>query len=246
AESLRSLVVPLDELIAEGRLRELPGIGEAIAAAIPVLRATGTHEMLEALRSDIPAGVLEMLAVPGLKPEKVLALFRELGIRSLAELGQAAKAGKLAGAKRFGPAFQHKVLQGMAALEAAHGRMHIHRAAARLEEVRQQLAHAMPHLKEVAAAGELRRGCELVGDLVLVAAAPGRAEMLTFGEASVLVADPARYGITMLLATGARRHIEQLQELAAEKGFVLAPEGLRTGAAVIARTEREIYTALGL
>jgi len=30
---------------------------------------TGTHPALEAMRKEIPAGVLEMLSVPGLRPD---------------------------------------------------------------------------------------------------------------------------------------------------------------------------------
>jgi len=129
AESLRSLIVPLDEVLATDRLRELPGVGEAMAGIIPVLHATGTHPMLEELRSDIPDSALGMLAVPGLKPEKVLALFRELGICSHEELEAAAKAGALGKSKRFGVALERKVLQGIEALRSAHGRMHLAEAA---------------------------------------------------------------------------------------------------------------------
>jgi DNA polymerase (family 10) len=246
AASLQNLIAPLDELIAGGRLQELQGVGSAIAAVIPILHETGTHPMLDALRSDIPAGVLEMLAVPGLKPEKVLALFRELGIRSLEELEQAATDGRLAAAKRFGPAFAQKVQQGIKALRAGQGRIHMHRAAERLDEAERLLRTARPGLKEITIAGDLRRGCELVGELVLVATAKGGGEVLRMGDVTVLVTEPARRGITLLLATGAQAHVEQLAALAGEKGFTLRADGLDTGSAVIARSEKEIYAALGL
>jgi DNA polymerase (family 10) len=74
ADSLAALAIPLDVLIAEGRLTEIPGVGDAIADIIAKLHRTGTHPSLERLRKEIPAGVLEMLSVPGLRPEKVLRL----------------------------------------------------------------------------------------------------------------------------------------------------------------------------
>jgi DNA polymerase (family X) len=43
------------------------------------------------MRKDIPAGVLELLSVPGLRPEKVLKRYNELGIASLEVLEQAAR-----------------------------------------------------------------------------------------------------------------------------------------------------------
>lgn len=246
AQTLRTLTEPLGEIIAAGRLRELPGIGEAIAAMIPTLHETGTHPSLESLRSDISSGVLEMLAVPGLKPEKVLALFRELGIGSLDQLRQAAESGALAGAKRFGPAFQEKVLGGLAALQVGQGRLHMHRAAEMLEAEAHRLQAAAPQIKAVTIAGDLRRGCELVGDLALVATVKGAAEAVTAGSITVYLTDKARRGSTLLFATGSAAHIAQLQSLAREKGWTLDVTGLHAGGAVIAGTEAAIYAALGM
>jgi DNA polymerase (family 10) len=65
ADSLAALVVPLEQIIETGRLKEIPGIGEAIADIITKMYRTGTHPSLETMRKEIPAGVLEMLAVPG-------------------------------------------------------------------------------------------------------------------------------------------------------------------------------------
>ncbi|MET4331193.1 DNA polymerase/3'-5' exonuclease PolX [Bradyrhizobium sp. i1.15.2] len=71
ADSLAALAVPLDVLIAEDRLTEIPGVGEAIADIIVKLHKTGSHPSLEKLRKKFPEGVLKMLSVPGLRPEKV-------------------------------------------------------------------------------------------------------------------------------------------------------------------------------
>src|SRR3977135_3398721 len=99
ADSLAALVMPLDRLIAEDRLTEIPGVGEAIADIITKLYRTGSHPSLEKLRKEIPAGVLEMLTVPGLRPEKVLRLHKDLGIASLAELEVAARDNRIQKAK---------------------------------------------------------------------------------------------------------------------------------------------------
>src|ERR687896_195776 len=55
AESLVTLTEPLDKVIADRRLREIPGIGEAIADKIVSFHRTGTHPTLEALRAEAPA-----------------------------------------------------------------------------------------------------------------------------------------------------------------------------------------------
>ena len=64
----------------EGRLQEIPGVGDAIADIITKLHSTGTHPSLEKLRQEVTEGVLEMLSIPGLRPDKVLKIHRELGI----------------------------------------------------------------------------------------------------------------------------------------------------------------------
>ena len=113
AESIATLTVPLAAVVEEGRLRALPGIGETIADIVEKLHRTGTHPSLEELRREVPPGVVEMLAIPGLRPEKVLKLYRELGLTSLGELEAAARADRLAKVKGLGPALQRKILEGL-------------------------------------------------------------------------------------------------------------------------------------
>ncbi|MBV8770358.1 MAG: DNA polymerase/3'-5' exonuclease PolX, partial [Hyphomicrobiales bacterium] len=90
ADSLLTLSVPLRDVIAQDRLQEIPGVGEAIADIITQLHQTGTHPTLEAMREEVPESVLELLSIPGLRPDKVLKLHTDLGITSLAELESAA------------------------------------------------------------------------------------------------------------------------------------------------------------
>src|SRR3981189_1738182 len=142
ADSLAALAVPLDVLIAEGRLTEIPGVGEAIADIITKLHRTGTHPSLEKLRKEVPAGVLEMLTVPGLGPDKVLQLYKDLGITSLAELEAAAKDDRLKKAKGLGASLQTNILQNLAIARSGEGRLHLHRAAALLDHATEAIRKA--------------------------------------------------------------------------------------------------------
>ena len=90
ADNLAALSQPLERLIAAGTLTEIPGIGDAIADIITKIYETGSHPSLDKLRKEVPEGVLELFAVPGLRPDKILKLHQELGISSLAELEKAA------------------------------------------------------------------------------------------------------------------------------------------------------------
>jgi DNA polymerase (family 10) len=248
ADSLAALAVPLHVLIEEDRLTEIPGVGETIADIITKLHHTGSHPSLEKLRKEIPAGVLEMLTVPGLRPEKVLRLHKDLGISSLAELEAAAKNDRIRKAKGLGVSLQTKILQNLAIAKSGEGRLHLHRAAALLEQAKAALQKARPGLKHLTAAGDFRRGCELVADLALVAetARPEDAPALGSGGLEVHLADRKHIGAVLLHATGSTEHLEQLRALADQKGMKLEADGLRKGRRLIAAGEEDIYHALGL
>ena len=78
AENLMVLTVPLEEVVAQDRLKEIPGVGDAIADIVTKLHQKGGHPALDAMRKEIPAGALEMLNVPGLRPDNVDASINAL------------------------------------------------------------------------------------------------------------------------------------------------------------------------
>jgi DNA polymerase (family X) len=251
AENLLVIPEPLDTLIAQKRLKEIPGIGDAIADIVTKLHETGGHPTLDVMRKEIPAGALELLAVPGLRPEKALKLHRELGVSSLEELEAAARADRIRSLKGLGAALQRKILQGLEIKREAEGRRHIHRADMLLRSAAEQLRRSPASLTRIAPAGDFRRGCELVTDLSIVAQIPaenGPSVIRRGGpELAVHLADAKNYGAALLMATGSDAHIKQLQTRAAHLGMSLGEEGLRKGAKLIAgRSEQQIYKALGL
>src|SRR5471032_2321427 len=71
AENLRGHSGDLADLIAKGKIKTIPGVGEAIAEKIIRLHKTGTHPTLEFLREQYPAGLLEMFKIPGLGVKKI-------------------------------------------------------------------------------------------------------------------------------------------------------------------------------
>ena len=87
AESLATLTVPLEELVRQERLRDIPGVGDAIADIITKLHTTGTHPSLQAMRKEVPAGVLDFLTIPGVRPDKALKLYNQLGVTTRCGVG---------------------------------------------------------------------------------------------------------------------------------------------------------------
>ena len=251
ADSLLELSVPLEELVGQDRLREIPGVGAALAAVIAELHRRGTHPTLEAMRREVPAAVLDMLGIPGLRPEQVLKLYRQLGVSSVDELEQAVRADRLKHTKGFGGALQRKIAQGLDIKRGAQGLRHMHRAAEWLRVAEASLKRSRAGLTRIVAAGDFRRGCELIGTLALVAQTPtpaARPQTLTpSDQLSVHLTGRNHYGATLLHATGSAAHLDGLRALAAAQGLVLDPLGLRRGRKRVAgASEEEIYAALGL
>jgi DNA polymerase/3'-5' exonuclease PolX len=186
AERVALLTEPLDDLVVQQRLQDIPGVGDAIAGVITQLCQTGSHPSLEKMRADIPESVLEMLTIPGLRPDKVMRLHKELGINTIEELETAVKEDRLKSVKGLGPALQRKILAGLEARQSAGAARHVHRAAELLSAAEASLKRSNLNLKKIVIAGDLRRGCELVSNLALAAEQPGaKTVRLKFGERAV-------------------------------------------------------------
>jgi DNA polymerase (family X) len=251
AENLSAVTEPLEKIIDEGRLETVPGIGRAIGDIVQKLHRTGTHPVLEAMRREVPAGVLNILSIPGLRPEKVLKIHHDLGVSSLEDLEQAAREGRLAKVKGLGPALERKVLQGLEAHRKSEGQRHLHRAAELFDMIRTNLQRSHPELDLIVPAGEFRRGCELVSDISVVARTArlnGGPSVVRLSEnISLHITDRRRFGITLLLATGSKAHLAGLREIAAKGNMTLEERGLCRGCKIIAAAcENEIYKALGM
>ena len=111
---LEGLNEPLATLVAEKRLGEIKGIGEALEQKITELVETGKLKYYDELKASIPPGLIEMLEISGLGPKKIQALNKKLGIDSIEKLEAACKAGKVAELDGFGEKTQANILEGIA------------------------------------------------------------------------------------------------------------------------------------
>jgi DNA polymerase (family 10) len=250
AESLLTLTIPLEDVIAQNRLREIPGVGAALAEVIRALHQNGTTPRLEAMRADVPASVLEMLKIPGLAPEKVMRIHQQLEITSLDELEQACQQDRLTTSKGLGASLQAKVLQGLEFLRRAQGQRLVHHADELLRATAANLGVSHPELRHILVAGDLSRGCELVSDLALVAETPDCAgtQVVPLNEGIQLwLTNRPSFGVALLFATGSAAHVQALQTLAEGRGLRLEKGGLYQGEQLIpCASEAEVYAALGL
>jgi DNA polymerase (family 10) len=167
ARALRSLSENLDELIQQKRLGEVRGIGDTLREKITTLVTTGKLPFLEKLRSQVPAGLVEMLRLPGMGAKKVKALHDTLDISTIDQLKAACESGEVAKLKGFGAKTQAKILEGIAFLGQLGNRYRIDLALPLGEMLLAQL-RKLPGVIRSEVCGSLRRRRETIADIDLL------------------------------------------------------------------------------
>lgn len=271
ASAVESINEEIGRVIDDGRLTNIRGIGDSLAHQIVDLYETGSSPLLSRLRREMPPGVVELAQIPGLSVKKIQALHEALGIKSIDELEAACLAGKVSSVKGFGEKTQTKLLQGIESYRTREQKdillnaVDLIRHAVRYISGGRSVSHVEP-------AGDVRRWKEVVSDLAIVAATTDSARTINHfkkfplasrmeGESDsdcivrlsngmpvhLLCAPPKEMGAAMLWHTGSALHIEQLQKLAHQQGYELAPRGLfKNGKVIPTDTESDIYERLGL
>jgi len=272
AQAVESCPIPIEDLVAQGRLHELPGVGESIAQKIEEIVRTGKLALHEELKAKLPVDLYALTQVEGVGPKTAKLLYEALGVRTLEDLERVAKEGRIKEVKGLGPKIEEKILRG---LQEARG-----------AEKRELLGYALPlarHIckklletglfRRVEPAGSLRRGKETVGDLDLLALSdrpeeaaqafaslPEVEEILAQGpkkvsvrltgglQADLRIVPEESFGAALQYFTGSKAHNIRLRERAVARGWKLNEYGLfaEDGSVIAGKTEEEIYRALGL
>jgi DNA polymerase (family 10) len=179
ARTLESLTEPLAKLVAEKRLGETKGIGEALEQKITELVETGKLKYYDELKDLIPPGLIEMLDISGLGPKKIQALNQKLGIDSIEKLEAACKKGKVAELDGFGEKTQANILEGIERRRTYASKHLLSDAWLAAEPLLENL-RAHPEVIRCSAAGSLRRFKEVIGDIDLLASSKEPAEVIDF------------------------------------------------------------------
>ena len=167
--TIETQTTPLCKWVAEGKpLTDLQGIGKEMASHITELCETGQLTQREDLAERIPAGLIDVMRLPGVGPKKAAKLFGELGIGTVDELEEAALAEKVRELSGFGKKSEAKIVQGIE--DFRH-----HTARVRLDHADRHIRPLLEYLREggeaktVEVAGSYRRRRETVGDVDLLA-----------------------------------------------------------------------------
>jgi DNA polymerase (family 10) len=112
ARTIKKLPGEVEQMVRNGdSLQDIPGVGEAIAKKIEDLVKTGHVKVHDELRAEFPQGILDILAIPGVGPKTAMRLYTELGVKSVAELEQAIREGRVAAMQRMGERAAQRILK---------------------------------------------------------------------------------------------------------------------------------------
>lgn len=102
---------PVSELAAQGRLREVKGIGKSIEEAIKEIVAHGSSKLLSEMKSKFPPQITDLLSLSGMGPKRVKAVYEKLGVSTIGELEYACRENRLAALEGFGEKSQANILR---------------------------------------------------------------------------------------------------------------------------------------
>jgi DNA polymerase (family 10) len=236
-------------LVQKGILRNVKGIGQTLEGTVTELVTTGRSTIHQELKASFPTSLLEMVAIPGLGPKKIKAIYDQLGIGSVGELEYACIENRLVGLQGFGQKTQEKILAGIRQYKRRQG---FHLYANVIEEAESILAavRGTAGVLHTDHAGEIRRRLEVVQSIAVVVAGgepwdlvealagvPDVTQVNVEPEmnritarspqslpVTIALVDAANYGWELLKATGSAEHVKALtRQLQARVGSQKKP-----------------------
>lgn len=259
---------PVAQLVIEGRLGQIPGMGTSLVERVTELVTTGRMNYHEELTASVPEGLREMLKLPGLGAKKVRAIHEQLGLVSVGELEYACRENRLVALDGFGPKTQEKILEGIDLRARSQGYYLLDRALAQAEVLTQLLA-LNPDVWRVAVAGALRRRVEVIQDIHIVVSHPAIDELIPLlkriGEVTLLddgsltVTGPSGipafihgvpdecFAMTLYHWTGSEAHRSRMACHADDNGFTVTDRHvIRSRTVFPCADEAAVYELLGL
>ncbi|MEJ2049153.1 MAG: DNA polymerase/3'-5' exonuclease PolX [Calditrichota bacterium] len=274
ARILQGLSEDFDKLIENNRITEVKGIGQGIADVIMEIVEKGKSSELESMKKEIPAGLLEMMKIPGMGPKKIRAVWTKLDITNIGELEYACKENRLIDLEGFGLKTQEKILKGIDLVKKYSERHLISDVLPVAEEIFTKLKKEKGVIRS-ALAGSLRRRRETIKDIdYLVSARESDREsimddftklpqvdsitgqgltktsvVLKNGiSADLRIVDDSQFPYALHHSTGSKEHNVAMRELARKSSLKMNEYGLFRNETenIDCKNEEQIYKQLGM
>lgn len=272
ARIIAGLSEPVAQLLAEGSLTKIPGVGQAIVSKVEELLETNRLRALKDAAARFPPGLIQVMGLPGIGPKRARSLFDHLKVTNPADLATAAKAHKIRTVPGFGAKSEAAIAQNLTVLDKRTGIIGLSLARSLIEDLTTFVTH-LPGVRRVTAAGSVRRWEELVEELSLLVETPHPTVLLDAITVNPLVTGvtgrdndsllaTTRWGVTLrvtvagseetfwgalLWQTGPDTHLNRLSALAVQRSLQLGPLGLyRDNSLLTVGSEEDLYSALGL
>lgn len=272
AQALEDWEGDLEAQVEAGTLTEIHGIGKGLSGVISDLVRTDGSAEYEELRSQLPAGLLELKKIPGVGPKKIRALHEQLGVGSIDDLEKACQEQRVQELRGFGKKTEAEILERIQQRRNYSGRHKVPKMERVAWRFRDAVA-AAPGVVRTEIGGSLRRRRETIGDIDLLVATtdpeaareaflsvPGiersEAEGTTKCRVQVeggvgvdlRVVAPESFAAALHYFTGNKEHNTKLRGLARQRGWKLNEYGLfdENGDALPCPEEENIFGHLGL
>ena len=263
----------IGEVWKQGKLMEIPGVGEALTKKIGEFLETGKLDYYEKLKKEVPVNMEEFGRVPGLGPKTIMKLYKQLGVKNLKDLEKAARQKKIENIEGLGKTIEENILKSIAFAKSSGKRFLLGTALDIAEEVKDRLKK-LSFVNKVEIAGSLRRRKETIGDIDILATAKNPSKVIDFFikmndveqvlaqgptkssvrlregiQADLRVLPEKTYGAALLYFTGSKQHNIVLRKIAIKKKMKLSEYGVfdrKTNRFLAGKTEEECYKKLGL
>ncbi|MEM4409519.1 MAG: DNA polymerase/3'-5' exonuclease PolX [Candidatus Caldarchaeum sp.] len=271
ARNIRDLAENIEDIAARGKLTEIQGVGADIATKIMQYLTTGQIEEYERLKKKVPESCIELLGIQGLGPKTLALLYRELGVKNLADLEKALEGEEILRLPRMGAKKVEDIKRGVKQYKERSERIPLGIALPIAEDIVEAIED-IPGVSKIAIAGSIRRRKETIKDIDILTVSEDGArvikrfttlpfvkDVLLAGDtkASIItkngiqvdlrVVDGDSWGGALQYFTGSMAHNVKLRTIAIKKGYNLSEYGIFRGdEKVTGASEEGIYACLGL
>ena len=262
----------IEDIKKDGRLQELPGVGEKIASKIEEIIDTGSLQYLENLKKQFPVDYDALMAVEGLGPRSIRQLYQELGVKTLDDLEKQAKRHRIRRLKGMGEKTERKILINLDFARKSTGRNLLGHILPVAQKIKKKLS-SIEYVERVEIAGFIRRRKETVGDIDVLVTTTQALDVMEYFTSMDLVDDVVVSGPTkstvrlketgidvdirtfddksfesaLMYFTGSKETNVELRRIAISKGYKLSEYGVFKGEELLSgRTEEDVFKSLGM